>query len=372
MFIDAPDTIYTVFARNGVICLSIAALVSLLAILFLLIFKRPTQKEFQNGHMFGYFISLLVANGIQAVGTLLNFVWVGYNAVMEGTLCNLQGGVTNFGNIAAAYWSLMITIQLFNLLFLRWASTKWGFWLSLVLGWGGCFFIVIIGPAAIQKPDWPSYFGPDGSWCWITSTYRLQQIFLEYFLEYLSVGISFVLYIFILLRVRGNLILTEGKWRLRKVPVTESWKPCFTRDPTETKMLRMARMTVWFPIAYMALLIPVSVARFCDWSGSSVPFEVTILTNIVFALNGFVDVLLLLYIEHLFPDLEELAKDPHMTMKSGLVEPLGRSFSQKYRRERGIYIPYPERAHFPAFTRKMSAESAASDESWGNDVKDYV
>ena len=54
MFIDAPNTIYTVFARNGVIvsfpnpllvhykqlqCLSISALVSLLAILFLLIVR---------------------------------------------------------------------------------------------------------------------------------------------------------------------------------------------------------------------------------------------------------------------------------------------------------------------------------------------
>ena len=36
----------------------------------------------------------------------------------------------------------------------------------------------------------------------------------------------------------------------------------------------------------MALLIPVSVVRFCEWSGANVPFEMTILTNIVFALNG--------------------------------------------------------------------------------------
>ena len=148
--------------------------------------------------MFGYFISLLVANAIQAIGTLLNFVWVGYNAVMEGLLCNFQGAITNFGNISAAYWSLMITVQLFNLLFLRWVPTRWGFWLSIILGWGASLFVVILGPSAIQKPHWPSYFGPDGSWydpyilgvlilivalrCWITSTYRLQQIFLEYFL----------------------------------------------------------------------------------------------------------------------------------------------------------------------------------------------
>ena len=114
--------------------------------------------------MFGYFISLLVANAIQAIGTLLNFVWVGYNVVMEGLLCNFQEAITNFRNISAAYWSFMITIQLFNLLFLRWVPTRWGFWLLIILGWGASLFIVILGPSAIQKPHWPLYFGPDGSW----------------------------------------------------------------------------------------------------------------------------------------------------------------------------------------------------------------
>lgn len=51
-------------------------------------------------------------------------------------------------------------------------------------------------------------------------------------------------------------------------------------------MIRVARTMVWFPIAYMALLIPVSVTRFCEWAGSSVPFEMTILTDIIFNLMG--------------------------------------------------------------------------------------
>jgi len=371
MFIDNPYTIYTGFQRNGVICLSVAALVSLLAILLLLIFKRPKQKEFQNGHIFGYFISLLVANAIQAFGTVLDFAWVGYNAVMLGGLCNLQGGIKHFGNITNAVWSLMISIQLFNLLFHLWPSSAWEFWFSIAFGWGGCLLIVFIGPSAVQKPGWPSYFGPDGAWCWISGVYRTQQIFLEYLLQYLSVGISLILYTFIILRVRGNLIKHEGKWQLRKVPTAESWRPCYKGDPIDTQLVRMARLMVWFPIAYFVCLIPVSVTRFVDWSGKPVPFESIIMTEIVFTVMGFVNVLLILFIEHLFPDIDEsIFVNPKTSTKGNHK----RTLSEKIRRERAIYLPYPERAHFPAFQRKLSADSNASDESWGNlrETKDYV
>jgi len=374
MFIDSIDTEYTDFVKNGVICTTISAMISILAILYLLIFKRPKGKQFQCGHIFGYFISLLVAHGIQSFSIILNFVWVGYNAVMEGTLCNIQGGLRNLGNISAAFWTLMIAVQLFNLLFIQWKPTRWGFWTSMALCWGTSLFIIMIGPAAIEKPGWPAYFGPDGAWCWITDTYQMEQIFLEYFLEYLCIIISTILYAFITLRVRGNLLKMDGKWRLQKVTTVELWNPNLgnEHDRVDPQVVRMARILVWFPIAYMGLLMPATLARFCQWSGSTVPFQVTVLTEIVFNLNGAVDVALLLYIEYLFPSLEDhtMVKihKPKVAAEGATVRQLQNADGED--RRRGVYIAYPERAHFPTYARRLSADSAASDESWGHDMKD--
>ena len=62
----------------------------------------------------------------------------------------------------------------------------------------------------------------------------------------MSALLSFVLYVTILLRVRGNLIQdTTGKWSLRWVPRSESWQLAFTRDYLDDCTVKMAAIIVW-------------------------------------------------------------------------------------------------------------------------------
>lgn len=89
------------------------------------------------------------------------------------------------------------------LLFFRVALTKTLSWMLLFTGWYLVAFIVIIGPAAVERPERGPYFGPTGYWlvppfvfgyshshpvlyhtfrCWITSGYPHQQFYFEYFL----------------------------------------------------------------------------------------------------------------------------------------------------------------------------------------------
>ena len=58
----------------------------------------------------------------------------------------------------------MIALHLFNLLFLRYPSTKVGLLASLIGGWGAVVFFVVIGPLALQKASRGSYFGISGLW----------------------------------------------------------------------------------------------------------------------------------------------------------------------------------------------------------------
>lgn len=114
--------------------------------------------------------------------------------------------------------------------------------------------------------------------CWITGRYPAAQTFLEYMLvsvvskghdghatgihvngvpsvqEWTSAFFSFVLYVIVLLRVRGNLIHdTKGKWSLRWIPRSESWQLAFVRDYVDTCTVRLAAITVWYGRSYIYL-----------------------------------------------------------------------------------------------------------------------
>ncbi|THU87007.1 hypothetical protein K435DRAFT_356926 [Dendrothele bispora CBS 962.96] len=290
--------------RAGVICLTVTGLVSLTAVLYLLLVKTPRPATYRRTHLFSYLLSLLLANMIQSVGTVMSLEWVMRNEVVSGMFCTYQGAIKQVGNVSTALWSFMISIHLFNLLFLRRSLTMIGFWLTIVLGWISVVVIVLIGPAAIEKKEEGRYFGISGPWCWITSGYPKEQIFLEYFFEFLSASLSFILYTFVLLRVRGNLIRVEGKWNLRFVPNGENWQLSLGRDLIDSTMLKVAQRMVWYPVAYSVILIPITITRLSEFSGDSVPFGAVIFADVVFNLTGFVNVVLLLTTRRLFPDME--------------------------------------------------------------------
>ena len=51
-----------------------------------------------------YFVSLLVANLLQAAGAMINAKWIADRAVEAGTLCSVQGGLKQAGNVGTALW----------------------------------------------------------------------------------------------------------------------------------------------------------------------------------------------------------------------------------------------------------------------------
>lgn len=55
-------------------------------------------------HVMPYFISLLVANILQAAGAMINAKWIADRSVEAGVFCSLQGGVKQAGNVGTAVW----------------------------------------------------------------------------------------------------------------------------------------------------------------------------------------------------------------------------------------------------------------------------
>ncbi|KAJ7096100.1 hypothetical protein C8R44DRAFT_989402 [Mycena epipterygia] len=352
----------------GVICLGTAALLSLLSVLFY--FMKPSLRlqNYKNTHINGYFRSLLLANAVQAFGTVLNFKWAADGGVIPGAFCSAQGGIKQGGNVATALWSFVLALHLFNLLFLRLQSTNTGFWCTIVGGWSLVIFVVIIGPTAIQKPEHGPYFGISGAWCWITSEYPREQIFLEYFLEYVSAGCCIILYTFIVLRMRGNLLCQNHKWSLRFLPPGESWQLSLRRDLIDSAMLQAVQKMVWYPVVYTLLILPITLARLSQFAGANVPFWATVVTDVIFNLTGFVNVLLLCATRKLFPDARELPefstarKDMRKSLfKAGGITPFTIGSSDTAEQ---FHIQRLARVESARSSRRSSlASSAASEET---------
>jgi hypothetical protein len=73
--------------------------------------------------------------------------------------------------------------------------------------------------------------------------------------EWMSAFLSFVLYVAVLLRVRGNLIQdATGKWTLRWIPRSEGWQLAFARDYLDSCTVKMAAIIVWYaPIRVISI-----------------------------------------------------------------------------------------------------------------------
>ncbi|KAJ3559165.1 hypothetical protein NM688_g503 [Phlebia brevispora] len=286
----------------GVASLVVAASLSGVAVLAIFAtFMSRFSTSFRMQIM-PYFVSLLIANFFQAVGTFLNVRWVTDRMVEASNYCSFQGALKQAGNVGMALWSFVLSFHVFKILFMRSKPSVVVQCIVLVGGWLAVAVIVMIGPLAVQTEAKGRYFGPSGYWCWITDNYPHEQFFLEYFFEFLSAGLSFVLYIGILLRVRGNLIHSKEGWRLRFVPRAERWKLAINRDWLDSSMLTVAARLLWHPISYAILLLPISLSRLYAFSGREVPFWATILSDVIFDLQGFVNAILLYTTHRLIPD----------------------------------------------------------------------
>jgi len=69
----------------------------------------------------------------------------------------------------------------------------------------------------------------------------------------------------------------------------------------ESHLTTVAKQMLWYPIAYIILVLPIAAARFSSFSGVSVPFAVTIFAGAVFMLTGFVNAVLFCLTRNVLP-----------------------------------------------------------------------
>jgi len=114
-----------------------------------------------------------------------------------------------------------------------------------------------------------------------------------------SFGFSFILYLLVFLRLRGNVTLSGG-YKVHfhprpkvRVGITSTGTYISTDDRrVESHLTTVAKQMLWYPFAYTILVLPIGASQYSTTSGASVPFPVIVFSAALFMLSGFVNTVL--------------------------------------------------------------------------------
>jgi hypothetical protein len=286
----STQLLYDGALKTGVTFITLAGMTSLIAIIVLFFFKRPVIKTFKNVYLLGYFLSLLGANVLQGMGTLMDLEWVIKGRVSSGSYCSVQGALKEAGSLGVSFWSLIIVLHLSHLLFLRIRANKTAFISILCFTWSLILVLILIGQFSIEKVDRGPYYGITTSSCWITSNYKNERMFMDYLFSFISMGLCLILYIVMVLRIQGNIVTDRhNKWKMMFS------KPHHGNVTNDSAQLETQKM-LWYPLSYVIIMFPITIARIVELSGGTIAIWALVMVEAIVNLMGFFNVFLLIYI----------------------------------------------------------------------------
>ncbi|KAI0075355.1 hypothetical protein K474DRAFT_1646647 [Panus rudis PR-1116 ss-1] len=325
---------YTKAEAAGIIALVVVSSISLAAAVGLIVSiavsawntrKSVNPHMFVRSHAAAYLISLLLCDIMQAIGSIINSQWVQQGAVEFRGLCTSQGAIKHLADVGSAIWSLIIAAHTFWVLFLRLDTRRYILIATLVGGWSLVGLIVLAGPAILVRADGAPFYGISGYWCWISNHYGVPRITHDYMIMFISAFLSFLLYALIFLRLRGNITLKS--WHIKFQRTRDlKWKG---KETTDSQVITVAKLMLWYPIAYTLMVLPIALCRFLAWGGVEIPFGMTIFSDAIFLLSGLINVILFTTTRRVLPKHSVITR--RITLPRSLTRSRGTSRTQSSR-----------------------------------------
>ncbi|KAL0954663.1 hypothetical protein HGRIS_003614 [Hohenbuehelia grisea] len=250
---------------------------------------QPREYVFFHTQLGHYAACLLLGNLCTGIAGLIGFQWLGDKGVTDGPLCTTQGIIMQLGNFTSAYFTIVLAVHTFLALVLRKKQSLVLFGIFSTVGWIGAA-IIAFSPLYYSETLGP-FYGTSGIGCGIRAVYPQQQFLFHLLPIFATSVISAILYSLVFLVLRGTLAI-RGGLRLSLGPRT--FDPRMdTGEEYHRFVAAISRSMLWFPIAYIVLLMPYAVVRMLALSGFIVPFEAVVFAYVCWFVLGFVDVLLL-------------------------------------------------------------------------------
>jgi hypothetical protein len=305
--------------RNGMIAMGTMGLLSTLATSGLLLFityrmvywRRFYDHSIAKNQVFILLYNLLLADFQQAASFLFPWRWIAINELVgPSPTCFAQGWLIQIGDVSSGLWVLAIAVHTFNSLVIQKSISMPVFTICVVSLWMFALFLTALGP--IMAPH--DFFIPAGAWCWMNPIHEKYRLYLHYLWIFTAQLGSLVIYSIIFFHLRMRLA-SSG---MAKQPDPSSSSSNGTADPgfhkggatgtvttvaarpdpfakSRKRILKTARYMVVYPIAYIALTLPLAAGRVAAMAGHEPALSYFPVAGTLMSSCGFVDVLLYIY-----------------------------------------------------------------------------
>lgn len=251
-----PITLRWFLVAEGLVALiSMIATLSLTILLFYRLFIwRPRHRTFLTPNQYlVLLLNLIIADFCQASGFVVSFYWVAIDAfVAPHVACAIEGYLITFGDLASAFFVLLIAGHTFVTAALGSRIEYPTFYTAIGMAWLLCLLLTSLGLAIGGNP----FFDRVGAWCAFSRDYGVQHIALHACWLYLSMGGITVLY-----------ALTFFKLRRKTSNLFAGQREAghgLANGNTVQSVNRITKLMMLYPIVYMSLVLPAFITR--GWS----------------------------------------------------------------------------------------------------------
>jgi len=264
--------------KHGLIAVALSAMLSLLSVTALLGFItyrmiswRRFYKEYVGYNQYIVLIyNLLLADLQQAIAFAISFHWLRIGKIVAPTApCVIQGWMVNVGDVASGLFVLAIAIHTwlgvlkgYRVSHLWFVVVTVGIWLLSVA-------LTLIGPIMHKG----AFFARASGWCWISSDYQLERLWLHYFwvfvVEFGTIGIYGHIFFHLRGRIRGIIIHNDV-----------------------SRLARATKFMIMYPLVYVILTLPIAVGRMVAMTGTEIPDAFFVVAGTLLASCGWIDALL--------------------------------------------------------------------------------
>ncbi|KAF8274449.1 hypothetical protein EI94DRAFT_1713454 [Lactarius quietus] len=255
----------------GLTVVAEASLLSIIAVIFIFVLIGRNMLRYRTALPKGgwkllkspadiYMLSLFVYDLLQALGSVLNIRWAHNGIVTTGSFCKAQGIIQQIGELGVALITLILTIYTFVVAIWNVGSQAHHLAIGIV-SLATLFIAFWVGFGNHYK----NFETPTPYWCWVgpSSKFRLERLAGEYVWMWIALLASVILYVSLYFWTRGHLSVN-------------------------------LKSMLFYPLAYSLMILPLSIARWLEFDGKSVPSAATFFGSSVFCLSGAINVLLFL------------------------------------------------------------------------------
>ncbi|KAF8591168.1 hypothetical protein K439DRAFT_1611481 [Ramaria rubella] len=199
------------------------------------------------------------------------------------------------GDLGSTVWSVVIAAHTFSGIAMNRHWPRWVMWTIVCTGWllviilSNCMsfltrnaplnlipaFLIPLGIAATNKGPFCKFTSPiyipcliliefivsiAGTWCFISSEYAIPRLIIHYVPLFVASAIILILYCLIFLFLRGSIhfLPAEG--------------PAFPLDDIHSRQrVAIAKRMLWYPIAYLTCILPISIIRILGFHLKNIP-----------------------------------------------------------------------------------------------------